>query len=157
MKEIQQYTNKCEYTLYLGTLGGFSGEESGYQCKRHKIPWFYLWVGKIPCSGGGGRLVAKSCLTLVIPWSVAHQAPLSMEFSKQANWSGLSFPSLGNCPDPRIETAVREQEIATCSSILSCKILWTEEPRDLLLLGPQGVRSDCANEHTHPALMDQEN
>ena len=39
-------------------------------------------------SDGGGGLVAKSCLTLVTPWTVAHEAPLSMEFSRQEYWSG---------------------------------------------------------------------
>ena len=29
----------------------------------------------------------------VTPWTVAHQAPLSMEFSRQEYWSGLPFPS----------------------------------------------------------------
>ena len=37
------------------------------------------------------------------PWTVAHQAPLSMGFSKQEYWSGLPFPSSGNLPDPGIE------------------------------------------------------
>ena len=37
------------------------------------------------------------------PWTVAYQAPLSMGFSRQEYWSGLSFPSPGNLPDPRIE------------------------------------------------------
>ena len=32
--------------------------------------------------GGGGGLVAKSCLTLVIPWTIAHQPPLSMGFPR---------------------------------------------------------------------------
>ena len=31
--------------------------------------------------------------TVAIPWTVAYQAPLSMGFSRQENWSGLSFPS----------------------------------------------------------------
>ena len=44
-------------------------------------------------SGGGGGLVSKSCLTLVIPWTIACQAPLSMGFSRQEYWSGLPFPS----------------------------------------------------------------
>ena len=39
----------------------------------------------------------------VIPWTVARQAPLSMEFSRQEYWSGLSFPSLGDVPDPGIK------------------------------------------------------
>ena len=37
------------------------------------------------------------------PWTVAHKDPLSMEFSRQQYWSGLSFPSLGDLPDPGIE------------------------------------------------------
>ena len=37
------------------------------------------------------------------PWTVAHQAPLSMEFSRQEYWSGLSLPSPGNVPNPGIE------------------------------------------------------
>ena len=39
------------------------------------------------------------------PWTVAHQAPLSMEFSRQENWSGLPFPTPGGLPDPGIEPA----------------------------------------------------
>ena len=37
------------------------------------------------------------------PWTVAHQAPLSMEFSRQAYWSGLPFPSPGDLPNLGIE------------------------------------------------------
>ena len=37
------------------------------------------------------------------PWTVARQAPLSMEFSRQEYWSVLPFPSPGNLPDPEIE------------------------------------------------------
>ena len=37
------------------------------------------------------------------PWTVALQAPLSMEFSMQEYWSGFSFPSLGVLPTPGIE------------------------------------------------------
>ena len=36
-------------------------------------------------------------------WSVAHQAPLAMGFSRHEHWSGLPFPSPGDLPDPRIE------------------------------------------------------
>ena len=39
--------------------------------------------------GGDGGLAAKSCPTLVNPWTVAHQAPLSMEFPKQEYWNGF--------------------------------------------------------------------
>ena len=39
----------------------------------------------------------------VTAWTVAYQAPLSMEFSRQECWSGLPFPSPGNLPDPGIK------------------------------------------------------
>ena len=36
-------------------------------------------------------------------WTVACQAPLSIGFSGQEDWSGLPFPSPGDLPDPGIE------------------------------------------------------
>ena len=39
----------------------------------------------------------------VTPWTIAHQAPLSMEFSRQEYWIWLPFPSPGDLPDPGIE------------------------------------------------------
>ena len=47
----------------------------------------------------GDCLVAKLCPTLVTPWTVACQAPLSTGFSRQEYWSGLPFPSPGDLPD----------------------------------------------------------
>ena len=38
-------------------------------------------------------LVAQLCPTLCNPWTVACQAPLFMEFSRQESWSGLPLPS----------------------------------------------------------------
>ena len=49
-----------------------------------------------------GGLFAKSCPTLVTPWTVALQAPLSMGFSKQEYWSRLPFSSPGDLPNPGI-------------------------------------------------------
>ena len=36
----------------------------------------------------------------VTPWTVARQAPPSMGFSRQEDWSGVPFPSPGGLPDP---------------------------------------------------------
>ena len=44
-------------------------------------------------------LFSKLCLTLSNPWTVACQAPLSVEFSRQEYWSGLPFPSPGDLPN----------------------------------------------------------
>ena len=52
---------------------------------------------------GGGSLVAKTCLTLVTPCTVARQAPLSLGFPRQEYWCGLPFPSLRDLPNPRTE------------------------------------------------------
>ena len=52
---------------------------------------------RVWCVYGGG-LVPKSCLTLAIPWTVVHKAPLSLGFPRQECWSGLPFPSLGIFP-----------------------------------------------------------
>ena len=54
-----------------------------------------------PACGGGG-LYSLSCVWLfVTPWTVAHQGPLSMGFSRQEYWTGLPFPPLGESSQPR--------------------------------------------------------
>ena len=42
-------------------------------------------------------------LLFAIPWTVAYQAPLSIEFSKQDYWNRLPFPPLENLPNPGIK------------------------------------------------------
>ena len=54
------------------------------------------------------------------PWTVAHQAPLFMGFSRQEYWSGLSFPSPGDLPDPVIEP------VSSLASALAGGFLTTE-------------------------------
>ena len=49
------------------------------------------------------------------PWTVAHQASLSMEFSRQEYWSGVSFPPPGDLPYPGIEPMC-----LYCRQILYC-------------------------------------
>ena len=46
---------------------------------------------------------SNACAT---PWTAAHQAPLSTEFSRQKYWSGLLFPSLGDPPNLGMEPEV---------------------------------------------------
>ena len=55
----------------------------------------------------------------VIPWTVARQAPLSMEFSRQEVWSGLPFPTPRDLPDPGIKSL---------SSALAGGFFTTESP-----------------------------
>ena len=60
-----------------------------------------LWSHSHICSSSS--LVAKSCLTLATPWTIALQVPLSVGFSRQEYWSGLPYPSPGDLPDPGIK------------------------------------------------------
>ena len=64
-----------------------------------------------PIRYGGGGLVTQSCPTLVTPWAVAHQVPLSMAFPQQEYWHGLSFPSPGDLSKPRIEPTSPELQM----------------------------------------------
>ena len=54
-------------------------------------------VCKVPESESVSYSVVSNSAT---PWTVAHQAPLSLEFSRQEYWSGLPCPSPGDLPDP---------------------------------------------------------
>ena len=57
-------------------------------------------------------LVAKSCPTLASPWTVAHQDPLSMGFSRQEFWSVLP------CPPPIFPTQGSNPGLPHCGWIL---------------------------------------
>ena len=59
------------------------------------------------------------------PWTVAHQVPLSMEFSRQEYWSGLPFLPPGDLPNPRIEP------MSPASPALAGGFLTTEPPGKL--------------------------
>ena len=52
----------------------------------------------------------------VTPWTVAYQAPLPIEFSRQEYWSGLPFPSPGDLPDPGNEPRTHALQANSLSS-----------------------------------------
>ena len=55
-------------------------------------------------------------------WTVAYQAPLSIEFSRKEYWSGLPFPSPGDLPDPGIEPRSPELKADALLSELPGKV-----------------------------------
>ena len=78
----------------------------GFPIHERFLPFFSSWNLTHTCTcefSSGGGLVAKSCPTLAILWTVACQAPLFMGCSRQEYWSGLPFPSPGNLPYPGIK------------------------------------------------------
>ena len=68
----------------------------------------------------------------VNPWTVAHQATLSMEFPRQEYWSGLPFSPPGDLPDPGIKPM---------SSALAGEFFTTEPPgKPLAVWLPTSIR-----------------
>ena len=59
-----------------------------------KITWL---VNSTVCVLSGVQIFAD-------PWTVAHQTPLSMDFSRQEYWSGYPFPSPGDLPNLGIKS-----------------------------------------------------
>ena len=84
---------------------------------------FYLLTSHSLKVLSGGGLVTKSCLTLVTPWTVASEVPLSMGFSRQEYWSGLPFPSPGNLFNPGIEPVSPELQVDSLLTELWGKLL----------------------------------
>ena len=61
------------------------------------------------------------------PWTVAHQAPLSMGFSRQEYWSGLPCIAPGDLPDPGIEprSPTLQADALTSAAAAAAKLLPT--------------------------------
>ena len=68
-------------------------------------PGFPTPVSPLPWEPAGVCVykLLSHVLLFVVPWTVALQAPLPMEFSRQEYWSGFPFSPLGYLPDPGIE------------------------------------------------------
>ena len=100
----------------------------------------YLQKGNSVETGKGGYLprlfmqeesesISDSVLSeSATPWTVAHQVPLSMEFSRQEYWSGYPFSSPGDLPNPGIN-----------ASLLHCR------GDSLLSDPPEHKRAACGN------------
>ena len=76
--------------------------------KQSQIAYIFCTIcGDISFFSGSPRWVhaksLQSCLTLCDPMDVAHQAPLSMRFSRQEQRSGLPCPPPGDLPNPGIK------------------------------------------------------
>ena len=67
-------------------------------------------------------------------WTVACQAPLSMEFPRQKYWSGLPFPPPGDLPDPGTEPAA----LALAGRFLTTNATWVA-PTDHLQMENKGM------------------
>ena len=79
-----------------------------------------------------------SCVQLfATPWTVAHQAPLSMEFSRQEYWSGLPFPSPISYICVCVCVCIHTQIIYTDIAYSNVGIISLSSPFFLLILEPR--------------------
>ena len=97
--------------LQVPSLGQENPLDEGTVTSIHawRIPWTEK-PGRLQATAWRATSVQSSsvqslsCVRLfATPWTVARQAPPSMEFSRQEYWSGLPFPSPGDLPNPGIE------------------------------------------------------
>ena len=88
----------------VGTAGGkicmFTAGQS-VRCGQDTNHCHFI-IYRHVCIVSGAQLLSGIRLCAIL-WTVAHQAPLSMEFSRQEYWSGLLFSPPGDLPDPGIE------------------------------------------------------
>ena len=89
VSDVKVSQKHCEQWLLLRDVCLY---EPGYKCDILKM--WTMWSRSV-MSGSAN------------PWTVVHQAPPSMGFSRQEYWSGLPFPSPGDLPDPEIEPVSR--------------------------------------------------
>ena len=94
-----------------------------------------------------GRSTGVGCHHLLIPWTVAYQAPLSMGFLRQKYWSRLLFPSPGDLPNPgiRLMSPALGKEMAINSGVLAWRIPGTGEPGGLPSMGSHRVGHDWSD------------
>ena len=78
-------------------------------CKSTMCPAVLSWVSRV-----------RFCATL---WTVAHQAPQSMGFSRQESWSGLTCPSPGDLSNPGIES-VSLKSLALAGGFFTTSTTW---------------------------------
>ena len=98
----KSYNNQCGVVLVEEYINRSVNRKENPEIDHHKyIQLIFNQVAKVML------LLFFTCWvvsdSLWAPWTVACPAPLSMRFPKQEYWSGFSFPSPGDLPDPGIE------------------------------------------------------
>ena len=115
LQEHASIFNLGSPSLWWICLGIYYSIMISYNCKLNGFPVCTTKMGGLPLLlselANASPICPSVCMLsrfscvwfCVTLWSVAHQDPLSMGFSSQEYWSGLSCPPPGYLPDPGIE------------------------------------------------------
>ena len=109
--------NICFLYLFLlpFSLGG--------KCHKNNSQSWNVYCGRARCMRSPVRAQLLSRVRLLVtPWTIAHQAPLSMEFPRQEYWSGVPFSTPGDLPNSGIEP------VSLASPALQADSLPTKSP-----------------------------
>ena len=87
--------------------GAFSEKKARllYRTLWQRCSVFLPWWSERVWGQETAAILQSGAWLFATPWTLAHQAPLSIGFSRQEYWSGLPFPSSGDLPHPGIELA----------------------------------------------------
>ena len=114
------------------------------------------WNDPVYCMCIPGQLLSRVQL-FATPWTVAHQASLSMGFSRQEYWSGLPFPSPRDLPNPGIKPMSPVSPALTggflCISFLKINSYLLEAGRHLVKITVSGKASPSCSPPLTPTLF----
>ena len=97
----------CRFSCLWQTESSQIRDQTSVPCNWGQIP--NHWSTRKKVKEKKVKLLSHVPL-FATPWTVAHQAPLSMGFSRQEYWSGLPFPSPGDLPNTGIEPGSPEMQ-----------------------------------------------
>ena len=84
---------------------------------------FHMSKRHLSCIDTGWLYVLSHVQLFATPWTIARQAPMSMEFSRQEYWSGLPFPTPGDLPNLGINPTSLSSSVLAGWFFISCTTL----------------------------------
>ena len=97
------------------------------------------------------KVFSVVCLFAIL-WTIAHQAPMSMGFSRQEYWSGLLCPLPGNLPDPGIEPGSPTSP-APSDRFFTTSATWLSTQVQLVICGPREHEDKYAWLQSSPFML----
>ena len=95
-------TERLNFHFSLSCTGEGNGSPLQCSCLENSRDAGAWWAAVCGVAQSRTRLKQLSSSSATL-WTIAHQAPLSVEFSRQEYWSGLPFSSPGDIPNPWTE------------------------------------------------------